>query len=90
MVNVLNPKGIIFYSAFMPQFVNPANNIIMQFLILGITFLILAFANVLFYSLLAVQMMDFFQTKSSGRIFNLSGGICLVCAGLYAATVKQK
>ncbi len=90
LVNALNPKGIIFYSAFMPQFVNPSGNIIMQFTILGITFLLLAFANVIFYSLLAAQMNNFFQTKISTSIFNLSGGICLICAGLYAATVNQK
>lgn len=90
LVNALNPKGIIFYSAFMPQFVNPQQNIFMQFLLLSLTFLILALINVLAYSLLAARTNQLFKSRKFTNTFNLTGGICLICAGLYSAAFEQK
>ena len=90
VVNALNPKGIVFFSAFMPQFVDPGAGIIAQLLILGITFLGLAFVNVMGYSLLAGQMNRFFREARRMRIFRISGGLCMICAGIYAATARQR
>lgn len=90
LVNALNPKGIIFFSAFMPQFVNPGGNILFQLLILGTTFLSLAFVNVMLYSLLAGQMNLFFKNSLRMRLFKLSGGLCMICAGIYAAAARQR
>ena len=40
MVNLLNPKVILFILAFLPQFVDPARPILPQFLTLGVVFAI--------------------------------------------------
>jgi threonine/homoserine/homoserine lactone efflux protein len=42
VVTALNPKSIVFFIAFVPQFVNPAAAALPQFVILETTFLILA------------------------------------------------
>ncbi|MDC0611658.1 LysE family translocator [Vibrio sp.] len=89
LVNALNPKGIVFYSAFMPQFVVPQSNVVYQFSILAVTFLCLAFINVTFYSLLASKTMKLFKNSKFIRAFNVTGGVFLVGAGLYTATVKR-
>lgn len=90
LVNSLNPKGIIFYSAFMPQFVNPQQNIPIQFLILSITFVMLALMNVIGYSLLADKVRMFFKMNYFIKIFNVTGGIGLIGAGVYSATIEEK
>jgi threonine/homoserine/homoserine lactone efflux protein len=38
LVNLLNPKVILFILAFLPQFVDPARAVLPQFMILGLVF----------------------------------------------------
>ena len=90
LVNALNPKGIIFYSAFMPQFVSTQNNILFQFWVLAVTFLCLALINVISYSLLASKTSELFKSTKFTKAFNLTGGVGLICAGLYSATIERK
>lgn len=89
LVNALNPKGIIFYSAFMPQFVNPEHNIFVQFGLLATTFLALALINVIGYSLLASRTSEVFRSERFIKSFNITGGLALIGAGLYSATVEK-
>ncbi|MCE0492687.1 LysE family translocator [Vibrio salinus] len=90
IVNALNPKGIIFYSAFMPQFITSGQDVLWQLVILATTFLILALINVLFYSLLASKMSHTFHSATFSKAFNLTGGISLIFAGVYSATLHRK
>lgn len=90
LVNALNPKGIIFYSAFMPQFVNSENNIFLQLAILASTFLCLALINVVFISLLASKASEFFKSLRFAKAFNVTGGLGLICAGVYSTTLERR
>ncbi len=89
LLTSLNPKGIIFYSAFMPQFVNPQQNIAIQFIILSSTFMLLALLNVVGYSLLADKIRDSFKSITLVKTFNVAGGLGLIGAGLYSATIEE-
>ena len=88
-VNALNPKGIIFYSAFMPQFVTTQNSIPLQFAVLTLTFLFLALVNVVFYSVLASRTSELFKSEKLAKRFNLTGGFSLIGAGVYSAAIDK-
>jgi threonine/homoserine/homoserine lactone efflux protein len=90
LVNALNPKGILFYSAFMPQFVSIQSSILVQFIVLASTFLGLALITVVFFSLVASKVSELFQSRKISKAFNLAGGLCLICAGVYSATIERK
>ena len=81
VVTALNPKSIVFFLAFLPQFINSEKPFITQSLILGSTFLILAIISVLFYSLLASFTGQQLRISHIHRWTNRIGGFLLICAG---------
>lgn len=89
LVTALNPKGITFFVAFLPQFLDPAGDVLRQMLILGATFLALAFANALGYGLLAARAGAMARNRSAISLFNKIGGSLLIGAGVAAATVRM-
>lgn len=89
-ITSLNPKGIIFHSAFMPQFVNQNEDAFLQFSILGLTFLALALFNTVIYSLLAGKFSQAISSSNFTRWFNFGGGFTLIGAGVYAVSAEQK
>ena len=84
LVTALNPKGIVFFVAFLPQFVDPAANASAQLWVLSITFVALAAINTLIYCLFASSARRFFDSARMQRRFNLFGGGMLGIAGLWA------
>jgi threonine/homoserine/homoserine lactone efflux protein len=89
VVTALNPKGIVFFVAFVPQFVDPASPVAGQFVILEATFLVLAAVNVAIWALLAGQMRARFRSPSVVRLVNRIGGSFLIGAGLLTALTRR-
>lgn len=85
IVTALNPKGIAFFIAFLPQFVDPEGSIRTQLLILGITFLLLAGINASVYAIFAGRLRDAMQSTVVHRWFNRCGGTVLIGAGALTA-----
>ncbi|MGB3553235.1 MAG: LysE family translocator, partial [Jannaschia sp.] len=56
VVTALNPKSIVFFIAFVPQFLRPEAALLPQFAILIATFVTLAIVNALAYALLADRL----------------------------------
>ena len=81
VITALNPKSIVFFLAFLPQFINSEKPFISQSLILGSTFLVLAIISVLFYSLLASFTGQQMQLSLIHRWTNRIGGCLLIGAG---------
>jgi threonine/homoserine/homoserine lactone efflux protein len=88
-VTALNPKGIVFFVAFLPQFLNPANPLLPQFAIFEATFVGMAAANALAFALLASAARKAVRKPAVQRTVNRTGGTLLIGAGLLAAVWKK-
>lgn len=85
LVTALNPKGITFFVAFLPQFLNPEVSFLTQMLIFETTFLVLAFANALGYAVVASRARRLAGNPKAISWFNRAGGTLLIGAGLATA-----
>ncbi|AKQ55403.1 LysE family translocator [Bordetella hinzii] len=89
LVTALNPKGIIFFVAFLPQFIQPARALLPQYLVLGLTFVALAALNATMYAVFAGQARRALTSPAAQKRFNLAGGSLLAGAGLWALVARQ-
>jgi threonine/homoserine/homoserine lactone efflux protein len=87
VVNLSNPKLIVFVFALLPQFVDPhASRPWLQTLVLGLSFTCLAFLSDCLYALAAGSVADRLRgTDRIRRIQRWVGGSVLVGLGLLAA-----
>ena len=88
IVTALNPKGITFFVAFLPQFLDPARDFWMQMLVFEATFLVLAFANAFGYALIASRARGMMRNARAIGVVNRVGGALLIGAGVAALTVR--
>ncbi len=89
IVTALNPKGIAFFVAFMPQFIDPHLPAISQFMALGTTFLLLAMTNAAMYAIFAGHLSDTLRKRRVHRWFNRCGGSALIGAGIITAGMRR-
>ena len=89
VVTALNPKGIAFFIAFLPQFVEAGRPLPAQLCLLGATFVVMAFVNAVVYGLFAGHLRDTLKSVGARRWFNRCGAAALVGAGLLTATVRR-
>jgi threonine/homoserine/homoserine lactone efflux protein len=89
VVTALNPKSIAFFVVFLPQFVNPERETLPQLLLLGTTFLVLAFVNAALYTFFAGHLRDRMESEGVRRWFSRCGGSVLVGAGIFTAALQR-
>jgi threonine/homoserine/homoserine lactone efflux protein len=89
IVTCLNPKGIIFFVAFLPQFLNPAGDFLRQMSILIVTFVTLSFVNSTAWALAGAQARRLVQSERAMGAVNKVGGAFLIGAALIAASAHQ-
>ncbi|MFO1061295.1 MAG: LysE family translocator [Dongiaceae bacterium] len=82
-VTALNPKSIVFFVAFLPQFLDVHAPLAPQLAIFEATFLPLAALNALGYALLASAARRTIRRPAVQRAVNRTGGSILVGAGLF-------
>lgn len=89
LVTALNPKGITFFVAFLPQFLDPRADFWTQMLIFEATFISLAFANALGYALIASRARAVVSNPRAIGLFNKAGGTLLIGAGIATVAVRS-
>jgi threonine/homoserine/homoserine lactone efflux protein len=74
-----NPKAILIFTAFLPQFVDPAQPMTLQFTVLGGLFLLLEMIAIAIYAWMGTRLKRWFAQPRGKRMFNRA------CAGLLAS-----
>lgn len=89
VVTALNPKGIVFFIAFVPQFIRTDAALAPQFAILIATFVSLATINVLVYGLLADRLRATIRRPSVLAWMTRIGGGVLIAMGVLTTTLRK-
>ena len=89
IVTALNPKSIVFFVAFLPQFLDASQTFLPQIMVMEGTFLALAMLNATLYALLASTARRTVRRPSVQRAVNRVGGSLLIGAGILTATWRR-
>tara|TARA_B100000963_G_scaffold329473_1_gene318808 strand:- start:25 stop:639 length:615 start_codon:yes stop_codon:yes gene_type:complete len=87
MVAGLSPKAIIFFGTIFSSFINYESNIISQFLILMITYVILDFITLMIYGFAAERIS--LWLKSQPKVLNTISACVLLIIALYVAATQN-
>jgi threonine/homoserine/homoserine lactone efflux protein len=85
VVTALNPKSILFFVAFVPQFLDATQPLLPQVVTMEATFVILAALNATLFAVLAAAARQRLREPRVQRAVNRAGGSLLIGAGIFAA-----
>lgn len=86
LINLTNPKSIVFLVALFPQFIDPAKDQLTQLMVLGVTTVFIDAVVMLGYTSLASQMGRFIRSdKIMSKINKVFGSMFMGCGALLAA-----
>lgn len=89
LVNITNPKGIIFYVAILPQFIDVQRPQTAQYAILAATTLLVDLVVMSGYTALAAKVLRVMRDPSRLRWVNRTLGGAFVAAGVALATFRR-
>jgi threonine/homoserine/homoserine lactone efflux protein len=89
LVLLSNPKALLFFGAFIPQFVDLKSNQLGQVAILGFTFMVFASLTDAGYALLAGRARALMSAKRTRLLSRVSGGF-MIGGGLWLALTRSR
>ena len=89
IVAITNPKTILFYAAFFPQFIDLSQPTGPQLLLMSVTFLCIAITIDGSYAFLAGRLRPWLQGGTRGRLRNRITGTLLIGTGLALAFARK-
>ena len=89
LVMMANPKALLFFGAFIPQFVDPKGNYVAQIVLLGITAMMVALVSDGAYAVLTGRAGVLLSKKRVRLVSRLSGA-CLVGGGIWLALARGR
>ncbi|MBB4275929.1 LysE family translocator [Rhizobium mongolense] len=84
MVAVTNPKGYLFFSAFLPQFIDPALPQPAQYVVLAVIFASIDFVIMFGYAAFGAQAVRLLKNSGAIWLDRISGGALIALAGSLA------
>ena len=88
VVQVANPKAVVFFVALLPQFINPAVPVPRQVLVLGASSLVIELLVLTGYAEAATRARDLVGQRFSGLLPRV-GGILLIAVGIRLAFARS-
>jgi threonine/homoserine/homoserine lactone efflux protein len=89
LVLLANPKALLWFGAFIPQFVDPKGNYVAQIALLGLTAMAIAALTDGAYAVLAGRA-GAFASRTKIRIVSRISGMCLIGGGLWLALTRAR
>ena len=89
VVALSNPKLLVFFGAFIPQFMDMNQDHLSQVLILGVTFMVLAGLTDAVYALLAGRVRTIFSARRTRLVSRISGGV-MIGGGIWLALTRAR
>ena len=89
LVTALNPKDVVFFVAFLPQFLDAHAPAAEQLQVLGATFIVMAALNATLYAMFAASARKLLVSPRAQRGFHLAGGSLMSAAGVWALLARR-
>jgi threonine/homoserine/homoserine lactone efflux protein len=89
LVLLSNPKILVFFGAFLPQFMDMSRDHISQVIVLGVTFMVIAGLTDGVYALLAGRARKLFSASRTRLVSRISGGF-MIGGGLWLALTRTR
>jgi len=88
IIAITNPKGLIYFGALFPQFIDIKQSLPPQFALLTVIFVAMDFMWMSIYALGGSSIMQWLKTPKNQRWFNWISGGLLIAAGIALAFSK--
>jgi len=89
LVLISNPKLLIFFGAFLPQFMDMSRDHASQATLLGVTFMVIAGLTDGIYALLAGRVRKLFSARRTRLVSRISGSF-MIGGGIWLALARAK
>ena len=89
LVNASNPKAVVFMLAVLPQFIHPQEPLVPQYLIMGVTMIVVDLIVMAGYTGLASRVLRALRTPRQQRLMNRTFAGLFVGAAALLATVRR-
>jgi threonine/homoserine/homoserine lactone efflux protein len=89
VVTLSNPKLLVFFGAFIPQFVDMSKDHVSQVALLGVTFMVAGAVTDSIYAVLAGRARSFFSKRRTRLLSRISGGF-MIGGGIWLALTRAR